>query len=221
MHTIGVLLSGCGNRDGSEIHEATLTLAAIDRLGHSYVCVAPHKQQAWVFNHYEKAPSRDEQRNVIFEAARIARGEVREASTVSMDELAALILPGGAGAVRNLTDFAEKGTACGIDPQVERLLKEALAQRKPIGALCIAPVVVARAFRGAPGVKVKLTIGADPETARAIEAFGAVHEPRGAREICADVTYRVVSTPCYMLATRISEVEEGVNRLVEEVVAMI
>jgi enhancing lycopene biosynthesis protein 2 len=220
MKRIGVLLSGCGNRDGSEIHEATLTLAAIDRHGAAAVCVAPHTQQAWVFNHFEKVESRAERRNAIFEAARIARGEIREISTVSMDELDALILPGGQGAVRTLCDYAEKGTGCAIDPQVERLLKEALAQRKPIGALCIAPVVVARAFRGAAGVRLKLTIGNDIEAARAIEAFGAVHVPREATELCVDVTYRVVSTPCYMLAQRISEVEVGVNRLVEEVLAM-
>jgi enhancing lycopene biosynthesis protein 2 len=221
MKPIGVLLSGCGNRDGSEIHEATLTLAAIDRRGAPYVCIAPHRQQARVFNHYDKAVSAAEQRIVILEAARIARGEVREISTVTMDELDALVLPGGQGAIRNLCDYAESGTACAIDPQVERLLKEALAQKKPIGALCVAPVVVARAFRGAPGVRIKVTIGSDPDTARAIEAFGAVHEAREATEICVDVTYRVVTTPCYMLATRIAEVETGVTRLVDEILAMI
>ena len=221
MKTIGVILSGCGVKDGSEIHEATLTLAAIDRLGHQYICLAPHKQQTQVINHFDNRPSPQEQRNVIFEAARIARGAIKELSLVSMDSLDAVILPGGMGAVSNLCDFAGNGVTGGIDEQVERLLKEALAQKKPIGAMCIAPVVVARAFRDAPNVKVKLTIGNDPTVAAAINQMGMIHQERAVDEICVDIMFRVVSTPCYMLAKRISEVETGVNRLVEEVIALI
>ena len=221
MAKIGVILSGCGVKDGSEIHEATLTLAAIDRLGHDYLCMAPHKSQAAVINHFAGKTSEGEVRNIVFESARIARGQIRDLATVAASEIDAVVLPGGFGAVANLCDYAVKGADCEIDPQVERFLKEVYSQRKPIGAMCIAPVVVARAFRDAENISLKLTVGTDEQTAAAIRAMGHRHENRDVDELCVDLENRVVTTACYMSATRISEVEIATTKLIAEVVALL
>lgn len=219
MPRVGVLLSGCGVLDGSEIHEAVLTLLALDQRGATILCCAPNGRQAAVVDHATREPA-EESRNMLKEAARIARGEIRDVATLRAADLDALILPGGYGAVRNLSDFAERGADCTVHPDVERLLSDLLAARKPIGALCIAPATVARvaANRGLP---VRLTIGNDPATAAALTAMGCRHEPQPATGVTVDAEHRIVSTPAYMLARGPAEVYEGVCRLVDEVLALL
>src|SRR5438552_14234767 len=139
---IGVILSGCGVRDGAEIHEAVCTLLAIDRAGGRAVCLAPDREQAGVTNHLTGQPQR-EKRNVLVKSARISRGEIRDVAKVGAAELDAVVLPGGFGAARNLSDFAEAGAKAKADPGVAKLLRDMHAAKKPIGALCIAPAVLA------------------------------------------------------------------------------
>lgn len=219
MKKIGVLLSGCGVQDGSEIHEAVLTLLAIDRLGAVAVCLAPNVDQRRVVDHLTGEPREGERRNVLHEAARIARGKIRDAATVHAGELDALILPGGFGAATNLSDFATAGAQAAVHPEVVRLVREVQAQKKPLGFICIAPAVAAAIFRGTP-VSPRLTIGDDADTAAAIEKMGAKHVRRAVSEIEVDEPNRIVSTPAYMLAGRISEAAAGIDRLVEKVVAL-
>ena len=142
MLRVGVILSGSGVFDGSEIHESVLTLLAIDKAGAQAICMAPNKNQSEVINHLTKAVSR-ETRNVLVESARIARGEIRDIREVRASELDAVILPGGYGAVKNLSDFVWNGDRCWVDGEVYRLLREVAAARKPIGAICISPAVIA------------------------------------------------------------------------------
>src|SRR5512133_2943461 len=159
MKKIGVILSGCGVNDGSEIHEAVITLLAIDRAGAEAICMAPDIEQMQVVNHLTGTPVAGEKRNVLVESARIARGKIRNLKEVKGNEIDALILPGGFGAAKNLCDFALKGAACAVNPEVERLLREVHQAGKPIGALCIAPALVARILgKEQPTV----TIGTDP-----------------------------------------------------------
>ncbi len=219
MKKIGVLLSGCGVHDGSEIHEAVLTLLALDRLGVEAVCLAPNVEQRKVVDHLTGKPREGEHRNVLHEAARIARGKIRDAATVHARELDGLILPGGFGAATNLSDFASAGARAEVHPEVARLVREVHAQQKPLGFICIAPAVAAAIFRGS-SVSPRLTIGDDAETAAAIEQMGARHVARGVAEIELDAENRIVSTPAYMLAHRISEAAAGIERLVEKVVAL-
>ncbi len=209
---VGVILSGCGVYDGSEIHEAVLTMLALDRRGAEMVLCAPDVAQMHVVNHLTGEVAEGEERNVLVESARIARGEIRDLATVKADELDALILPGGFGAAKNLCDFAVKGADCSVHPEVARLVREVHAQGKPVAAVCIAPALIAKVLGGeAP----ELTIGTDEATAGALEAMGARHVACPVKEFVVDRERKLVSTPAYMLGQRISEVAEGIDRTVE------
>jgi enhancing lycopene biosynthesis protein 2 len=215
---VGVCLSGCGVYDGSEIHEAVITLLALDRAGAEAVCMAPDVEQMHVIDHRTGEPV-EERRNVLTESARIARGQIVDLAEVHASQLDALILPGGFGAAKNLCDFAVKGGNSQANPELARLLREMLEARKPVGAICIAPAAVAAALRG-KGLKETLTIGNDEETAAGLEALGARHASCPVDQFRVDLAHRIVSTPAYMLAGRISEAAEGIERLVAEVLRL-
>lgn len=214
---IGVLLSGCGVMDGSEIHEATLTLYFLDKYGADSVCMAPNKDQLDVVDHIAGTPVK-EKRNVLLESSRIARGKIRDVKTVKADELDAIIIPGGYGAAKNLCTFAKDGANCRADENVAGLIKELHSQGKPIGALCIAPALIARMF--GREYAVELTIGSDPGTAAALEKMGAKHKNARTDEIVVDSKNRIVTTPCYMLAQSIKEVGDGAEKLVAKILEM-
>ena len=214
---IGVVLSGCGVMDGSEIHEAVLTLLAIDRAGAEALCMAPDTEQTDVINHLTNQPM-NEMRNVLIEAARIARGKIRDIKTVKSNEIDALIFPGGYGAAKNLCNFASKGKDASIHPDVAHLVTNMIQAKKPIGAICIAPTILAAVFRGKK--KVRLTIGTDHGTAEHLRAMGADHENCLVRDLVVDKENKVATTPAYMLARRISEAAEGIEKLVKAVIEL-
>lgn len=214
---VGVLLSGCGVFDGSEIHEAVLTLLALERGGAEIVCAAPDMQQLHVINHLS-TEEMDETRNVLIESARIARGNIVNLKNLTAEELDALIIPGGFGAAKNLSNFAVKGPQAEVHPEVRRILEQMLAAGKPIGALCIAPATLTRALAGcAPEV----TIGTDTGTAAAIETMGGRHIACNVDQIHVDKANKIVTTPAYMLGPGIKDVAVGIDRLVQQVLAMI
>ncbi len=198
-----VVLSGCGVYDGSEIHEAVLTLLAIDRAGCAYQCFAPDVPQMHVINHVLGAPT-DETRNVLVESARIARGAILPLSQYDPADFDVLILPGGFGAAKNLCTFAVDGPNCTVDPDTAKAVAATHAAKKPIGALCIAPALVAKVLG-----KVEVTIGDDAGTAGAIAAMGGTHQNRGHGEVCVDAANKVVTTPCYMLNATIGQIADG------------
>jgi len=208
---IGVVLSGCGVQDGSEIHEAVLTMLAIDRAGAEIVCMAPDRLQAEVVDH-RTGKTTGEKRNALVEAARIARGAIRPVREVQARDLDAIVLPGGYGAVKNLSTFAKDGAGCTVDPDVARLLQEMHHSDKPIGALCIAPAVLASVFGAS--LHPKITIGDDPGTAEALESMGARHQTATVTDIVVDRENRIVTTPCYMLDARIGDIATGAEKAV-------
>ena len=214
---IGVVLSGCGVMDGSEIHEAVLTLAAIDRAGAEAVCMAPNIRQRHVINHLTGEEARGEVRNVLVESARIARGKIRDIATVKAAEIDALIFPGGFGAAKNLSDYAFQGPECSVNPDVARLATEVHAAQKPIGVVCIAPVVAAKLFGGEHP---QITIGTDKNTAKDIEKMGAKHVACPVEEVVVDLERKVVSTPAYMLAKNIKDAAAGIEKLVTAVIEL-
>jgi enhancing lycopene biosynthesis protein 2 len=214
---IGVVLSGCGVYDGAEIHESVLTLLSLDRRGAEAVLCAPDAPQMHVVDHRTGQVEAGASRNVLVESARIARGAIRDIAAVKADELDGLVLPGGFGAAKNLCDFAVKGAGCGVHPEVDRLVRDVHAQGKPVGAVCIAPALVAKVL-GAE--KPKLTIGTDEATARGLEAMGATHVACSVRELAVDRERKLVSTPAYMLGKRISEVADGIDKAVEALLQM-
>jgi len=217
MKKIGVVLSGCGVRDGSEIHEAVCTLLAIDRAGCEAVCMAPSADFA-VTDHLAMQET-GERRNILVESARIARGNIRDIKDVTAGDLDAVVLPGGFGAAKNLCDFAMKGAAASVDPGVARLLKEMARAGKPIGAICIAPALIAAAL--GREFSPTLTIGNDAGTAAEINKTGAIHQECPVTGFVVDPKNKLVSTPAYMLATRISEVQDGIEKCVKEVIRLI
>jgi enhancing lycopene biosynthesis protein 2 len=214
---IGVVLSGCGVRDGSEIHEAVLTLLAIDRNGAEAVCMAPDMEFTET-NHLTMKET-GAKRNVLVESARIARGNIKNIKDVTAAELDAVIFPGGFGAAKNLCDFAAKGAEATIQPDVARLIREMAKAGKPIGAICIAPALIAATLgkEYAPEV----TIGTDAGTAAAIEKTGSCHKECPVTEFVVDRKHKIVSTPAYMLATRISETAEGIEKTVKAVLDLV
>lgn len=218
MLRVGVLLSGCGVFDGAEIHESVLTLLALARAGCEVVCMAPDVDQLHVIDHQTGEPT-DERRNVRSEAARIARGPVRDVADVSADELDALVLPGGFGAAKNLCTFAVDGAAAKVNPDVARLMGAMLDAGKPQAVACIAPAVMATLLRDR-GESAQLTIGDDAETAAALETMGAVHVDCGVRTAHVDRERKIVSSPAYMLAANITEAAASIDALVAELVAL-
>lgn len=216
MAKVGVLLSGCGVFDGAEIHEAVLTLLALDRAGAEIVCMAPNVEQAHVINHLTQEVTA-ETRNVLVESARIARGEIKDLKDVQAGDLDALIMPGGFGAAKNLSDFAFKGPQATVHPEVKRLLTDLAAAGKPIGAICIAPATLTKALADR---KPEVTIGTDAGTASAIEAMGGRHKSCSVDMIHLDAGNKLVSTPAYMLGPGIKEVAQGIEKLVARVVEL-
>ena len=216
MAKIGVLLSGCGVYDGSEIHEAVLTLLALDRAGAQIICMAPDMDHYHVINHITQEVM-EEKRNVLLESARIARGEIKDIRDVDESSLDGLIIPGGLGAAKNLSDFAIKGPEAAVHPEVKRLLTEMVEAGKPIGAICIAPATLVKAVsHKSPEV----TIGNDQQTASAIEAAGGRHRDCTVDMIHVDARNKIVTTPAYMLGPGIKEVAEGIQKLVDKVLEL-
>ena len=212
---IGVLLSGAGVFDGSEIHEATLTLLFIDKYGGEAVCIAPSENLS-VVDHLTKKET-GEARDVLTEAARIARGSIIDISAIDASDLDALILPGGFGAVKNLSDYALTGRKCTVIPEVKNLIVSFVRDNKPLGVMCIAPIVAAAALRD-EDVSPLLTIGSDMATADDIEFFGARHKPAAVDEIVVDEANRIVSTPAYTLGPGIADIAKGIEKLVKFII---
>ncbi|MCB9913667.1 MAG: isoprenoid biosynthesis glyoxalase ElbB [Planctomycetes bacterium] len=218
MTKVGVVLSGCGVYDGAEIHEAVLTLLALDRAGAQALCMAPDVPQRHVVDHRTGKPT-GETRNVLTESARIARGDIRDLAEVHAKDLDALIFPGGFGAAKNLCDFAEKGSDATVNPEVSRLVREMLAAKKPIAAVCIAPAMLAAVCRDA-GIHAKVTIGDDPGTAKNVEGLGATHLACLVDEFRVDEEHRLITSPAYMKAGSIREAAVGIERTVAELLRM-
>ena len=208
---VGVIFSGCGVQDGTEIHEAVCTMLALDRAGAEIVCLAPNCSQSSVVNHLSNMPQ-GEKRNVLVESARIARGKISDVSTVSASQLDAVILPGGFGAAKNLCNFAEAGAKSEVDPGVAKLIRDMHAAKKPVGALCIAPVVLAAVL--GKTAHPQLTIGTDSGTGNTLEEMGARHVSTPVSDIVVDRDNKIVTNACYMLATRITEVADGADKAV-------
>ncbi|VBB69340.1 Sigma cross-reacting protein 27A [invertebrate metagenome] len=209
-----VVLSGCGVFDGSEIHEAVLVLLAIDRQGGTYQCFAPDIPQVHVINHLS-GQEISESRNVLVESARIARGNIKDLRAYKVTDYDGLIFPGGFGAAKNLSTVAFDGATCKINTEVERAIRETRAAGKPIGALCIAPTLIAKVL-GA----VEVTIGQDPDCTVMVEKMGAHHQDTSHGEVCTDPETRVVTTPCYMLESTISQIATGAENIVQTMIEL-
>ena len=215
MAKIGVCLSGCGINDGAEIHEAVITALTLDKAGAEILFTAPNMEQTKVVNHLT-GDEMGESRNVLVESARIARGNIIDLAELTANNMDALIFPGGFGAALNLCDFALKGADCDIHPEVNRIIQEMLQANKPLGFICIAPALFARAVKNADK-SARVTIGNDQETADEIAKLGSQHEIYTVDHFIVDEKNKIVSTPAYMLAGNISEAASGIEKLVHRI----
>ncbi len=213
---IGLILSGCGKLDGSEVHESVVTILALDKKGVEIIYMAPDVD--FIAADHSTGKESDELRNTIIESCRISRCEIKNIENVSASDIDALILPGGFGAAKNLCNFADKGADAVVHPQVTRLIIEMNESLKPIGAICIAPVVTAKVLGHK---KIRVTIGNDMATASAIETMGCKHVECKVENIVTDDAQKIVTTPAYMLGPSIKDIAQGIEKLVDKVISMI
>ena len=220
MNKVGVVLSGCGHQDGSEIHEAVFTLHALEKAGAEAIIMAPDMDQFHVINHLNGNEDLSESRNILVESARIARGKVVDVASVSGHQLDALIFPGGTGMAKNIFDYSMAGINCTVISDVQRLVVEILEADKPLGAICIAPVMVAKVleYLGRTGT---VTGGFNVEINNDIKAMGINTIEVGAEEIVIDKENKIVTTPAYVEAKSMNESFTGIEKLVNKVLDMI
>ena len=220
MPTIGVLLAGCGRYDGSEIHESVLTLLYLDKNDAKYICMAQDCDQYDTINHLTGKPydtPENTKRNILVESARIARGDIRDIKTISKDEIDGLILPGGVGAIKNLSNFAVKGADASVDSDVSRIINEMIEDKKPVGAICIAPATLTKVLGK---INPEVTIGNDIDTANTINLMGGSHKNCTVEKIHVDIKNKIVTTPAYMLGPGIKDIAAGIEKLVIKVLEL-
>ena len=213
MTKIAVILAGSGVKDGSEIHEATLTLFFLDQLNVNYDCYAPNRNQFHVVNHVNDQDNSDESRNILLESARIARGHIEPIEKLNVNLYDAIIFPGGFGAAKNLFTYAIDGSDFKVHSDVEVVIKSAHDQKKVLGFICIAPVMAAKLL---PGIKV--TVGKDGPTAQDIKNLGAIHQECQVDDVVWDDDNLIASTPAYMVGPSIKDIGLGIKKLCEIVV---
>ena len=214
MKKVAVILSGSGVFDGSEIHESVLALHAIEKQGATWHCYAPNKNQANVVDHLTGDVMEEQSRNILVESARIARGNVKDLEDLNVEDYDALLVPGGFGAAKNFTDFANSGSECSIDPLIASVCHSFAEAKKPAGYVCIAPVIIPMVYdKGVKG-----TLGTHPEMVQAFTELGGEHVECSVGEVAFDQEHKVLSTPSYMLAENITQAALGIEKLVQTLV---
>lgn len=219
---VAVLLSGCGYLDGAEIREAVLSLLYLDQVGAQVSCFALNEQQHHVMNHLSMDEAAADSRNILAESARIARGKVADIKQLETGKFDALVIPGGFGMAKNFADFAFKGADMNVHPEFERVVSAFYADKKPIGAICIAPVVLVGALKNHVGTSTKLrvTVGDNANVAAAIEALGGIHQNAASDECVVDPEHKIVTCSAYMREDAIAPIAIGIKALVQEVLLM-
>ena len=209
MSKIGIILSGCGVYDGSEIYESTFSMLSLDKLGHSFICFAPEKPQMDVIHHASGEGIEGAKRDVYESASRLARGNIKPLTSFEANDWDGVIFPGGFGAAKNLCDFATKGADCSVDADVERCVQSMKQMNKPMTFLCIAPTIAACVL-GNEGIR--LTIGNDQDTAQKIEQMGATHVDCEVGDYVYDERFHVFTSPAYMLGENMKDVASGIDK---------
>ncbi|PID78289.1 MAG: isoprenoid biosynthesis protein ElbB [Deltaproteobacteria bacterium] len=217
MPSTGIILSGCGVNDGTEIHEAVITLLCLEQKKSDISFFAPDMNQSVVIDHTTGNPT-TESRNIKIESARISRGKTQELSMADPEEIDALILPGGTGAVRNLSKIAENPGQAQVNENLKNLILKMHSMKKPIGAISISPIIIAAILSDFSS---ELTTGNDINTAQLIKSFNCIHRECNATDICFDEKNLIVTTPGYMLAKNTAQVYEGISKLVDKIFELI
>jgi len=224
---VGILLSGSGVYDGSEIQEAVFALLAVMENGAEAVCFAPDIDQHHVINHIT-GEEMNEQRNVLLESARIARGNIKKLTEVDADMFDVLVIPGGFGAAKNINKWALSGPDGELLPAVKNLILAMVKKGKPIAALCMGPTIIAKALQGA-GINATLTVGTTEENSPydiqgiidGMQSIGVIPEMKTINEISVDMDNKIVSAPCYMMDANILEVRNNIKQVIDKAIELI
>ena len=217
-----VLLSGCGVYDGAEIHESTFVLLALSQKKLDFICTAPNIKQHHVINH-TSGEEMNEERNILVESARIARGEVVSLSKLDKDTISSLVIPGGFGSAKNLSNWAFKGQNGEVLQEVKDLILHCVENKKPIVALCISPTLIAKSLEGTDNHAL-LTLGTSFEKSEyniaeihdAVSSVGATTINKSIKEICVDENLKIISAPCYMMDAKMDEVYANIKNAIDK-----
>lgn len=213
MSKVALILSGCGYLDGSEIHESVLCMLYLAKYHHEVQCFAPDKNQTKVINHLTKNQENITPRNALVESARIARGHVLSLNELKVEDFDACLIPGGMGAVLQFSDFEKKGIHCSVDPKLKEILMAFYKAKKPIGATCIAPILLAKVFEGMASIK--MTLGTDPSYEQMLSQLGMRGELAKASDCVIDKEHLIYTTPCYMEPEDLAALSSGIESLVK------
>ena len=224
---IGILLSGCGVYDGAEIQESILAMLAVAETGNEYQCISVNKNQHHVVNHLTGEDMKEE-RNMMVESARIARGDVKEISEITPANIDALIIPGGFGSAKNFSDWAFNGPEGTILPEVKLLLVNLINAGKPIAALCVSPILIAKALEDS-NIHPNLTLGNTKDKSpyeidgfhAGVQKTGSKTEERALKEVLIDKENKIITAPCYMMDANIVEIRDNIKLAVEELVKLV
>lgn len=208
-----VILSGCGHLDGSEIQEVVFTLLSLEKRGANYKCFAPDIEQHHVINHVTSEKIY-EKRNVLIESARIVRGKIQSLKKCDSKNFNALIVPGGLGVVKNLSNFSLEKTNFKLQPDFLKICQSFIG--KAVGYICIAPALLPVIYKKA----IKLTIGNDKDKINIIKNLGGIPINCNANDIVVDIENKIVSTPAYMLANNMNEAYNGIDKLVKKTLSL-
>jgi len=217
MKQFAIVLAGCGVFDGAEIHEAVITMLNIKQAGCKYYCFTPARNQYHVVDHLTEEPVAGENRNILIESARIARGEIKKLEEYTPSDFDGLLLPGGFGVAKNFFSYAIDGIKCNIQDDIKAVIINTHKLGKPIGAMCISPLLLVRAFQGTD-IKPIVTLGNDPTLIKAVEYMGGVHKICNADNICVDEKNKLATTPAYTLANDIAEAAAGIEKLINKMI---
>jgi enhancing lycopene biosynthesis protein 2 len=224
---VAVLLSGCGVYDGSEIHESVFSMLALAQNKLEYICIAPDIKHHHIINH-TNGEELNEARNVVVESARISRGEIISVSKVNLNEISSLVIPGGFGAAKNLSNWAFSGADSEILTEVKNLIFHCVENKKPIVSLCISPVIIAKSLEGT-NYRPKLTVGSVSEKSEydikeindALSSLGSETEEKSLEEISIDNHLKIISAPCYMLDGKIDEIYNNTKMAIDKLSEML
>jgi len=198
--TVAVVLSGCGVMDGAEVTEAVGLIVSLSQAGFGMAFYAPDRFQANVIDHY-RGVAAGESRNILSEAARIARGNIKPLSAIRPEAHCAIVFPGCFGAAKNLCNFAEAGGRANLYEDVQAALSPFVEERKPIVALCAAPLVLGLIARNCGISGSRITFGGYAEGKAMVDALGVwgqTHVEMPVDGACVDEGHRFVSVPAYM-----------------------
>jgi enhancing lycopene biosynthesis protein 2 len=215
MNKFAIILSGCGQHDGSETHETVLTLLSMDQQGVEWDAFAPDIISSRIINHINEEVIADEKRSVLQESARLTRGKIKPLSELNVTDYDAIVFPGGIGAVTVLCDWYNKADEFTFNQELDSVIKTAVKLNTPLGFICIAPMMIAKIYKNAI-----FTIGNDADLAKAIEKTGNKHENCKASDVVVDTKHKLVSTPANMVAKSIDEVYKGIYKLIQELVTL-